>query len=201
MPKFMKNEEIYREIFINNTLRLVSEGGFEAATTRAIAGDRREINNVRVNEAHIYRIYGKKEHLFAEVFSMLDCELLTAVKAGLDDFEKEADPKKQWENMFYLLWNFVMQHEDRCRYYIRYYYSVYFTGESLRSHTSRFRDFVCDMMPYFVEKADVCAILQHVVTVVLSFATCVYNGTMENDKDNVHHVFTVVYASIAPYLR
>ena len=198
---FVKNEELFREIFVANTLRLVSEGGFEAATTRAIAGERREVNNVRINEAHIYRIYGRKEHLFAEVFSMLDSELLAAVGDGLDAFSSEPDKRKQWELLFYKLWNFLLLREDRCRYYIRYYYSVYYKGEPLRVHNAKFRDFVCDLMPYFVENADVCAILQHVVTVVLSFAVCVYNGTMANDEDNVPHVFNVVYSSVAPYLR
>ena len=64
----MKNERLYREVFIKNTLRLVAEGGFEKATTRAIAGERREIGNVRLNEAHIYRVFGTKENLLAEVF-------------------------------------------------------------------------------------------------------------------------------------
>ena len=61
----MKNEKIYREVFTNNTLRLVAEGGFEKATTRAIAGERREINNIKLNEAHIYRVFGTKENLYA----------------------------------------------------------------------------------------------------------------------------------------
>ncbi len=197
----MKNEELFREIFTKNTIRLVSEGGFEAATTRAIAGERREINNVRVNEAHIYRIYGKKEHLFADVFSMLDCELLAAVGEALDEFSNETDKKRQWEILFYKLWDFLLTDETKCRYYVRYYYSVYFKGEPLRVHNAKFRDFVCDLMPYFAENADVCTILQHVVTVVLSFAICAYNGTLPNDDQNIFHVFNVVYSSISPYLR
>lgn len=196
----MKNEQIYRRIFVNNTLQIVSEGGFEAATTRAIAGECRDCNNVKVNEAHIYRIYGKKDNLFADVFDMLDCELLNAVKDGLNEFEKESDRRKQWELLFRKLWDFLLQEETKCRYYVRYYYSAYFKGEPLRTHQAKFRDFICDMMPYFVEKADVCAILQHVVTVMLSFAICVYNGTVENDNKNFSHIFNVAYSSIAPYL-
>ncbi|MBR4295346.1 MAG: TetR/AcrR family transcriptional regulator [Clostridia bacterium] len=197
----MKNEEIYRELFIENTLRLVAEGGFEKATTRAIAGECREVGDVKVNEAHIYRIYGKKDNLFADVFSILDCELLAAVKEGLQEFDKESDKRKQWELLFTRLWNFLLTDEGKCRYYVRYYYSAYLKGESLRAHQAKFRDFICDMMPYFTENADVCSILQHVVTVMLSFAICVYNGTLLNDDNNVPHVFNVIYSSVHPYLR
>ena len=197
---FMKNEQIYREIFKTNTLQLVSQGGFEAATTRAIAGERRESNNVKLNEAHIYRIYGKKDNLFADVFSQLDNELLSAVKEGLNDFEKESDTRMQWASIFMKIWNFLLSDETKCRYYVRYYYSAYFKGEYLRAHQAKFRDFICDMMPYFVENADVCAILQHVITVMFSFAICVFNGTVQNDEDNVPHIFNVAYSSIAPYL-
>ena len=170
------------------------------ATTRAIAGDRREINNVRVNEAYIYRIFTTKERLFAEIFSLLDHELLAAIKDGLSEFNNEPDKKTQWEILFNRLWTFLLSDEDKCRFYVRYYYSVYLKGESLRAHHSKFRDFVCDLMPYFVENADVCSILQHVVTVVLSFAVCIFNGTLQNDDDNTHHIFNVVYSSISPYL-
>ena len=197
----MKNEEIYRDLFIKNTIRLVSEGGFEAATTSAIAGERREIDNIRVNEAHIYRIFGTKAHLFAEVFSILDCELLAAAGRGLEKFDKETDKRKQWEILFREMWDLFMEDESGCRYYVRYYYSAYFKGESLRAHNAKFKEFICDMTPLFVESADVCAILQHVVTVILGFAVCVFNKSIPNDEDNRSHVFNVVYASINPYLK
>ena len=87
----MKNERIYRETFINNTIRLVSEGGFEMATTRAISGDRKEVTGVKLNEAHIYRVFGTKENLFAETFAMLDNELITVIKGGLSDFNGDND--------------------------------------------------------------------------------------------------------------
>ncbi len=197
----MKNEEIYRDLFIKNTIRLVAEGGFEMATTRAIAGERREIENVRVNEAHIYRIFGTKAHLFAEVFSLLDCELLAAVGKGLEKFDMEPDKRKQWEVLFMELWNLLMKDESKCRYYVRYYHSVYFKGEPLRVHSTKFKEFIYDMTPLFVENADVCAILQHVVTVTLNFAVCIYNEAIPNDDDNISHIFNLVYSSIFPYLR
>ena len=51
----MKNETTIREILIENTIHLVAEGGFEMATTKAIAhGDRGACGEIRMNEVYIY---------------------------------------------------------------------------------------------------------------------------------------------------
>ncbi|MBR3691438.1 MAG: hypothetical protein IKL89_01900 [Clostridia bacterium] len=59
----MKREQELREILIHNTVRLVAEGGFEKATTKAITFDGETLPDMRMNEVYIYRIFGNKEHL------------------------------------------------------------------------------------------------------------------------------------------
>lgn len=197
----MKNERIYRETFINNTIRLVSEGGFEMATTRAISGDRKEVTGVKLNEAHIYRVFGTKENLFAETFAMLDNELITVIKGGLSDFNGDNDFRGGCEKLFMKLWRFLLQNEDKCRYYTRYYYSVYFKNGVYDVHMKKYAVLIEKMTPSFVHGADVWSLFHHIITVMLDFAIRVYNGALEDTEENAYHIFNVAYSSIAPYLK
>ncbi len=197
----MKNEQFYRELFINNTIRLVAEGGFEMATTRAIAGDRREIDGIRVNEAHIYRVFGTKEILFAETFAMLDDELVSVIMEGLSVFDSKQDFQDQCYTLFLKVWEFLLQNEQKFRYYTRYYYSIYFKSAVQQMHRQKIEPLIEKITPVFVEKADVWAILYHVLSVLLSFALNVYGGVLENSEENIPHIFIVAYSSIALYLK
>ena len=197
----MKNERVYREVFIGNTIRLVAEGGFEMATTRAISGERKEFNSVKLNEAHIYRVFGTKENLFAETFAVLDNELIYTIKEGLSCFDAEHDFRGQCEKLFMKLWRFLLQNEAKCRYYTRYYYSVYFKNEVHEAHIQKYGVLIERLTPSFVPGADVWSLLHHIISVMLDFAIRVYNGGLEDTEENASHIFNVAYSSIAPYLR
>ena len=197
----MKNETVYREVFIHNTIRLVAEGGFEKATTRAIAGERREINNIKLNEAHIYRVFGTKENLFAETFAVLDNELILVIREGLSVFDAEKAFKEQCQSFFRKLWRFLLQNEEKCRYYTRYYHSVYFKNNIYKAHIKKYEILVEKLRPAFVSGADVWSLLHHIITVMLDFAIRVYNGTLGDTEENAAHIFTVAYSSIIPYLK
>ena len=197
----MKNESVYRELFIANTIRCVAEGGFEAATTRAIAGERREIGGIKVNEAHIYRIFGTKDALFAETFDMLDNDLVGVVVQNLSVFEGDGDFRDHCEKLFTQLWRFLLQNENKCKYYTRYFHSVYFKNDIYLSHVQKYVPLIGKMSPLFVPSADVWSIFQHVLTSLLEFALRVYGGSLGDNEDTATHVFNVTYCAIDPYLK
>ncbi len=197
----MKNENVYREIFIENTIKLVAEGGFEMATTRAICGERRKISDVNLNEAHIYRVFGTKENLFIEVFHTLDKELISSIKEFVFEFDETEDFRKQCEILFQNSWNLLMKNEDKFKYYARFYHSVYFKKDVCREHKRKYATLTEKISPLFVVGADVWSLLHHIMTTLLAFATRVYNESLENSEENRTHIFNVVYSSIAPYLK
>lgn len=197
----MKNEHIYREIFIDNTIQLVAEGGFEMATTRAISGYRKEIRNVKLNEAHIYRVFETKEKLFAETFKKLDDEVLSVIKTALAEFDTDKDARSQYEALFFRFWRFLLQNEAKCKYYTRYYHSVYFKNGVYAAHKKNFEAMIEKITPAFVFGADVWSIFHHVLTALLNFAVRVYNGELENSDENTYHIFNVVYSVIGLYLK
>ena len=197
----MKNEMVYREVFIGNTIRLVAKGGFEMATTRAISGGRSEVNNVKLNEAHIYRVFGTKENLFAETFAMLDDEMLLTIKKALSAFDSNLDFRSQCEEVFFKLWRFLLKNESKCKYYTRYYHSVYFKNDIYSVHMKKYEILIEKISAYFIPEADVWSIFHHVLTTLLEFAIRVYNGSLEDSEENAIHIFNVAYCAIAPYLK
>lgn len=199
----MKYETEIREILIQNTIHLVAEGGFEMATTRAIAMEKTEIElPIRMNEVYIYRLFGGKARLYEAAFVCLDEELFSAFRRGVESVGGlETETKEHLKEFFAKTWSFLLHNEERCRCYVRYYYSVYFKGHSLRIHKKLFDSMATVFRPLFKDEAEVSMILHSLFTTVLDFAIRVHNGEMEDNEKNRRFVFNVLYCSVVAYLK
>ena len=189
----MKREAEIKELLINNAINLIAEGGFEKATTKELAFYGGNLADVKMNEVYIYRLFGNKERLFEAAFRQLDTELFYAFRSGADAI---GGFKKDKEHVFTFLekaWEFITMREARCRYYVRYLYSIHFQGAVAEEHKKLFAGIIAEMKPIFKDEADVTAILRSVLTTFLDFATCVFNGELANDEINRPHVFNVLY--------
>ena len=198
----MKHEAEVKELLISNAIHLVAEGGFEMATTKALTNHGGHLADFKMNEVYIYRIFGSKEKLYEAAFRRLDVELFSALKRGIEKVGGfEQDTKESLLEFFRLGWFFVMKNEERCRSYVRYYYSIYFKGESLESHKALFGEIVSAMEFLFKEEADVVSILHSVLTAFLDFAIRVYNGELEDNEINRFHIFNVLYCMMMTYFK
>lgn len=198
----MKYEQEVRRQLIDNTIRLIGQGGFEKATTKEIAHSGVPLPNVRMNEIYIYRLFGSKEGLYSVVFARLDEEIAQAIFGSIKSHEwRGDDTQRELYALFDDAWRFILSNEERCRCYIRYYYSIYFRGESLKKHNQLFDGIINTFAPYFKEEADVKAILHSVFTAMLDFAVQVYNGDLENNELNAKHAFNVLYCMMLTYFR
>ncbi len=198
----MKNETVLREAYLNNTIRLIGECGFEKATTRAIAKDGIHIPGISINEAYIYRLFGSKVLLYEEAFAVLDNELFSYLQSCLKNVERDG---KTLEEMFYQvfreLWGFLLKNEHRCRCYIRFYYSAYFQGEVLRRHRKLLNEQKVYFMPLFKEGSDVISIIHMLFMTMLDFANQVYNHDLEDNDRNCYYIFLLLFSSVKPYIR
>ena len=198
----MKHETDVRQLLINNAIHLIAEGGFEKATTKELAHCSGSLPDVKMNEVYIYRLFGSKERLYEETFIYLDRELFLAFKNGVDAVGGfEDDTKERLYDFFLLSWNFILGNEERFRCYVRYYYSIYFKGNSFDSHKRMFSGMISDMAPLFKEEADVHSILHSVLTAMFDFAVRVYNGDLEDNDINRPHVFNVLYCMMMTYFK
>lgn len=198
----MKGEQIIRETLINNTISVVAEGGFAKATTKAITYSGVTPPGVKMNEIYIYRLFGSKEHVYEVAFETLDRDFIDALCADIKQIGSfDEDTKSKLYELFLKVWEFVLRNEDRCRYYIRYYYSAYFRGSSLDGHNAHFRDIIEEFDHLFKAEADVKSIMHSVFTTMLDFAVRVYNGDLEDNEENRPHVFNVLYCTMCSYFK
>ena len=198
----MRYEAEIKELLIENAIHLIAEGGFEKATTKELTHCGGQLPDFKMNEVYIYRFFGSKENLYEAAFVRLDKELFYAFKRGVEIIGGfENDKKEKLGKFFSMAWQFVLGNEERCRCYVRYYYSIYFKGHSREAHRKLFEGMVNEMTPIFKEKADVEAILHSVFTAMFDFAIRVYNGELEDSDINRPHIFNVLYCMMATYLR
>ena len=196
----MKNREIIREALISNTIRLIGSGGFEKATTKAIVSEGIADPNIRLNEVYIYRLFGSKDLLYAEVFSILDNELFGVVRMFLKDFDDSYLPfREKLHRFFNSMWGFLLSNEWRCRAYVRYYYSAYFCGRSLCEHRKLLYEQEDFFAAIFKDESDVISLIHTTFMTMMDFAIRVYNGDLENAEENAYHIFNLLYNSLSPY--
>lgn len=198
----MRQGDNIRHALIDNTIHVIAAGGFENATTRNIAKYPSPHFTGTINDAYIYRIFGSKEGLYDEVFATLDAELTAAFCTRLHNVHIDSQSSKEiLRYLFDGVWSFVLRNEDRCRCYVRYYYSIYFKEGSQRKHRETFGQIVTTLRPLFKDEADVTAVMHSAFTAILDFAIRVYNGDLNNTDDNATHIFYVLYSIMSPYLK
>ena len=198
----MKREAEIKKLLISNAIRLIAEGGFEKATTKELALSGGDLPDFKMNEVYIYRLFGSKERLYESAFLQLDSELFSVLekeREAIGDIEMQT--RERLYRLFLSVWRFILGNEARCRCYVRYYYSIYFNGESLRSHKQTFGNIVKNMSPLFKEEADVYSIMHGVFVMLFDFCIRVYNGDMEDSEINRFHVFNVLYSMMTAYFK
>lgn len=197
----MKNRDVIREALIENTTRLIGEGGFEKSTTKAIVYDGVNAPGLKLNEVYIYRIFGSKEQLYAEVFADLDHELFSVVGDALDIFgRKDLTFPEILRQLFDKLWRFLLGNEIKTRCYVRYFYSTYYREKSLRSHR-KLLDHAAERFAFvFKDECNVNAIIHESFMTMIDFAVQVFNGDIEDDEDNAYHIFNLLLSSWRSYL-
>ncbi len=198
----MKREAEIREALIENTVHLIAKGGFEMATTKRLTRIGEGEAATKINEVYIYRIFGSKENVYEAAFVSLDQELINAFRSGVAAVGGFGGKTKEKLYAFFVMaWSFIVSNEERCRAYVRYYYSIYFKGRSLEMHKKLFAGMVREMTPLFKGEADVAAILHSVFTTMLDFAIRVFNGDLDDNDINRPHIFNMLYVTLAAYFK
>ena len=202
----MKRETEIKELLISNAIHLIATGGFEKATTKELAHNGGDLPDFRMNDVYVYRIFGSKENVYEAAFDRLDRELSGCCREAYI-MAMKTEPtlghsiKQKVFNFFETVWEFILGNEERCRCYVRYYYSVYFKGRSYDEHKRLFAGLISDMAGIFKEEADVFAILHSVFISMLDFAIRVYNGEVQNNDEDRPHIFNVLFCMMSTYFK
>ena len=191
----MKPDEM-REKLICGTARVIATEGLDKATTKQIG------LTTSINEAYIYRLFKDKEDLFAKTFAYLDDELVFVCMNSLPVMEREDLAFRERGRLCFAdVWRFILGNSEKCRAFIRYYYSPYFAKYSATEHRERYDDFLEKFKVCFKEDANVWMILNHILDTMLSFAVKVFDGALSDNANAEEHVFRVVYAAARQYFK
>ena len=198
----MRRETEIRDLFIENTIRIIAEVGFENATTKALTHYGGDLPGLKMNEAYIYRFFGSKDKLYEATFEKLDNELYIAFMKALEAVNGfNCNIKDKLNNLFLMCWDFILRNEVRLRCYVRFYYSAYFKGSVAEAHNKLIMGVVNQISPIFKREADVLSILRSVFTALLDFGIRVYNGELDDNEDTRKHIFNVLYCAMMTYFN
>ena len=191
----MKQEHV-RSKLIEGAIHVISRDGLDKASTKQISLE------TGLNEAYIYRCFRDKEDLLIQMYNMLDEELMAKTTSYIDVMSMTGiDFETRCRVYFFAVWKFLIENEDRCLAYTRYYYSPYFVKYSAKGHEERFSPLVDRFRRAFKDEAAVWMILSHILNVMFDFVIKVHTGQMPNDDDHSEHVFRVVYHSVEQYFK
>ena len=198
----MKREAEIKELLISNAIRLIAEGGFEAATTKALTTAGGSPEGFKMNEVYIYRFFGSKEKIYEAAFLTLDEELRSAFIRAVEEVSGfDTNTQDSFRTFFLRIWAFLLGNEDRFRCYLRYYYSIYFKDSSLRAHKKNFAAMVSSITPLFKDDAAIMTVLHSIFTSLLNLATQVYNGDLEDNETTRSAVFNILYLTMSAYFK
>ena len=198
----VKHEKAIKERLLSNTIQLIAEGGFEKATSKELTYYGEVSTDFKMNEVYIYRLFGGKEALFEQAFLMLEHELYhVLLRCSTEELAKGGEQMDCWHRIFKRAWSFILRNEARCRCYVRYYYSIYFKGNSLAAHNRHFDEVIKVFEPFFREQANVSAIMHSVFCALLDFAIYSYNGELLDNEENRMHIFNILYNMLKCYLK
>lgn len=197
----MKRDTEIKNLLIGNAIHLVAEGGFEKATTKELTFCGGTLPDFKMNEVYIYRLFGGKEKLYAAAFARLDNELFGTCKRGIEIFGGfDGNIKEKIKEFFMVVWQFILSDEARCRFYVRYYYSVYFRGTSQKIHKELLEQLAAEMAPLFTSETNGAVVLQNIFASMFYFAIRMYNGELEDDEKTRAYIFRVLSGMIAGYV-
>ena len=185
-----------KELFIHSAMRVVARNGLERASTRAIAADAHR------NEAYIYRCFQNKDELLHAALHMEDVQFMTYLRRALAIM---SHPAYAWKHRCFLLWksvwNFILQREEECRFYLRYYYSQSCRDHAYAEHMEGFRSVIELARPIFRDGTNVDALIQQLFDTMLCFALRVVEGELPNDRETTCWTFEQIYAFVSPHFR
>lgn len=190
----MKTEDM-RIALIESTIHTISNVGIDRATTKLLA------TKAGLNEAYIYRIFGGKEELFLETFTYIDkqfaAHLLKCFK-GTEDCPNNS--KENFRKIFSQIWDFALQDKEKCSFFIRYYYSRYYTKQC-----SAGREKIYDKAMYLIEKAfkdntNTWWLFNYMLDVIFSSAVKVLREEIPDNEQTEENIFSLLYAALEPHL-
>lgn len=191
----MKTEDI-RESLIKGTIQTVSDVGIDRATTKLLA------TNANVNEVYIYRLFGGKEELFRATYDYIDYQFASIILKNLKQSKSKSENFETYTRVvFDNFWEFSLNNKEVCSFFIKYYYSRYYTKQISDDRKKIYAKAMAIFSTAFKNGTDTWWLFNHILDVVFSSAVKVLRGEIEDDKQTQENVFNLLLPAIKQYIK
>lgn len=191
----MKAENM-RIKLIKSTIHTVSNVGIDRTTTKLLSA------NSGLNEVYIYRIFGGKEALFEESFLYIDkqfaAHLLKCFKMVIGSHDTI---KSNFRKMFSQLWIFTLNDQEKCSFFIRYYYSRYYSESCSKKRKKLYNKVMSLIKNIFNDNTDTWWLFNYMLDVIFASAVKVLRNEIPNNLQTEENVFSLLYAALKSHLK
>ncbi|MBE6592894.1 MAG: TetR/AcrR family transcriptional regulator [Ruminococcaceae bacterium] len=173
-----------RGAFINSAIRVTADQGIQNATTKALSKDS------GLSEVYIYRYFRDKDDLFRQAFYSLDKELTYVMISAFKKVDQQqTNVKSGFQAIYHDFWQFCLGDMKKCSFFIQYYYSTNYQGESDGERKAIYQPVLDLVSPAFAEGTDAWVELNHMYDIIFPKMLRVIRGTLANNKDTEEGVY------------
>lgn len=187
------------DIFIESTIRLVSQIGIENTRTRDVA------EMAGFSEATLFRHFETKEDLLNRTFLYVDEELSNILTKNAYIRQPDNTP---FEFALYHIWHqiyrFLLDHPEETIFLIRFRYSSLYTNE-IREKREAYNG-AFDRAYEVIERALNLAggtyrgvLVNYIFEVTLCFTEKIINGRIEDNESIEYKIWTSVYTALKTF--
>ncbi|MBR5516754.1 MAG: TetR/AcrR family transcriptional regulator [Firmicutes bacterium] len=177
-----------RTALMDATISVVARDGIEKLTTRSIASE------CELHDTYIYRYFIDKDDLLKRTFLREDKLLNNIMLERINNTDLEGlHFRDKLELIWMDAWNLFMDNPDKCKFYVRYYYSEYFqdTVDEYRAENKALMNL---FRSFFDIDTDVSMLYHYNIDTLLHMAMRVAIGELDNTEQLKSEIFELVYS-------
>lgn len=182
-----------RMLLLKSAVRAVSKFGMKDASTRCIS------NEAGVNDAYIYRFFQDKEDLLKQAFLLENDKCARCVLRHIDlarDQLNSLSLIERCRHVFHMLWRYLLDNPDVCRFCMYYYYSPSFERYTQDTYREHLGSLARSIQPIFNNILDVKQCMCALFVLLNSSAFHVLNGVLPDDNNTEERTFKMVLNAI-----
>ena len=177
-----------RTALMDATVKIVAEDGLEKLTTRSIASE------CDLHDAYIYRYFIDKDDLLKRTFlredKLLNDIILERIRnTNLDELHFREKLELMWMDT----WDLFIDNPDKCKFYVRYYYSTNFQ-DAIDEYKEGNKELISTFKTFFKTDLDVEMLYHYNIDTLLHMAMRVAIGELENTETVKREIFELIYS-------
>ena len=185
-----------RNALMDGAIKVVARDGLEKITTRSIASE------CDLHDAYIYRYFIDKEDLLMKTFIREDKAMTARIKENLENSDLKGKSIEEVLRAIVMpMWDFLMENEDVCKFYVRYYYSIHFEKDAIEEFREDNRTLHAAFEELFPKGADLELMFHYHMDTLLNIAMKVTTDEIEKTPDIGERVFKLLYSVTKVFLK